>query len=144
MYSAAQIANYFLCLSDDEAGDLLTNLKLQKLLYYAQGVTLAITGLPLFDERIKAWEHGPVVPQVWHEFRDYGGGPIPIPVDFDVEAIDEKDREILDEVYDVYGQFSAWKLRNMTHAEAPWLNADRNDEISHGSMRSYFETQLDS
>lgn len=81
---AIDVARYFLALADEEAGDLVSNLKLQKLLYYAQGFHLAMTGRPLFDEPIQAWMHGPVVPAVYHAFKVYGSGPIPV-----AEAVDE-------------------------------------------------------
>src|SRR5450631_518283 len=60
MLTARAVADYFLSLVDEEAGDSLSNLKLQKLVYYAQGFSLALTGKRLFDEAIEAWEHGPV------------------------------------------------------------------------------------
>ena len=66
MISCQDVANYFLSLCDEDAGDLISNLKLQKLVYYAQGFHLAISGEPLFDEKIMAWEHGPVIPQLYH------------------------------------------------------------------------------
>ena len=118
----------------------MSHLKLQKLCYYAQGFHLAITGYPLFADRIEAWQHGPVVPALWHKYKKYGDGPIPkVEVDFDKFL--SATREILDEVYEVYGQFSAWKLRNMTHDETPWRSArtsGSNAEITHASLRDYF------
>ena len=66
-----------------EHGDGVSNLKLQKLLYYAQAWNLAIHSKLLFNDPIQAWVHGPVVPSVWHEFRKWSwqpiGGPILIP-----------------------------------------------------------------
>ncbi len=80
--TAHEIAKYFVSLVDEEAGDSISNLKVQKLLYYAQGGYLAFHDEPLFPEAIKAWAHGPVVPQVYHEYKQYGAGPIPVePVD---------------------------------------------------------------
>lgn len=142
MYTASDISKYFLCLCDEEAGDLLTNMKLQKLLYYAQGVTLALTDAPLFEDRIKAWVHGPVVPQVWREYRGYGSSAIPKDAGFDPGTIDPATCDILNEVYSVYGQFSAWKLRNMTHSESPWLSAGADEDISHTRLKDFFKTQL--
>lgn len=143
---AQDIANYFLTLVDDEVGDSLSNLKLQKLMYYAQGFHLALMGEPLFDEPIEAWEHGPVVPSLYHKFKQYGAGPIPRPEDgIDASAYSDEVRELLDEVFQVYGQYSASKLRNMTHVEPPWIEAHNispSTVITHDSMRSYFKTQL--
>jgi uncharacterized phage-associated protein len=55
---------------------------------------------------------------------------------------DHETRDLLDEVYAVYGQFSAWKLRNMTHQEPPWLTTPEGKEISHDTLRAYFVTQV--
>jgi uncharacterized phage-associated protein len=141
---AQDVANYFLMLVDDEAGDSLSNLKLQKLVCYAQGFQLALTGRTLFEEPIEAWEQGPVVPSLYHRFKQYGSGPIPPPAEgIDLDAYPEDVRELLDEVFQVYGQYSAWKLRNMTHAESPWIEAHSQSPstvISHDSMKSYFST----
>lgn len=143
---AQKIADYFLTLVDDEAGDSLSNLKLQKLMYYAQGFHLALLGEPLFDEPIEAWEHGPVVPSLYHKFKQYGAGPIPPSGNgIDAAAYSGELRELLDEVFQVYGQYSASKLRNMTHAEPPWVeahNISASTVISHDSMKSYFATLL--
>jgi uncharacterized phage-associated protein len=144
--SAGEIARYFLAVQDEEAGELISNLKLQKLIYYAQGFHLALFDRPLFSERIKAWKNGPVVPAVWHEYKDFSWGAIPRPATFDVNRYSEETRELLDEVNAVYGQYSATKLRDLTHDEPPWRDAwDRvqrgeSDEIKHDAMREYFRT----
>ena len=137
--SATEIAKYLISLVDREEGDSISNLKLQKLLYYAQGFHLAIFDKPLFHEALKKWAHGPVVPQVWHVYKEHGSGPIP------VEVIDRNDyspqiQELLNEVFQVYGQFSAAKLRNMTHNEPPWLQTEDNEVISHDLMKQFFKT----
>ena len=72
------IANYFLELAraDDEE---LSPLKIQKLVYYANGWHLAIKGKPLISEQVEAWPYGPVVPSLYRAFRSYGDGPITEP-----------------------------------------------------------------
>ena len=142
MLTCFDVAEYFLSKTDEEAGDVISNLKLQKLVYYAQGFTLAVTGKPLFDEQIEAWQHGPVVPDLYHRYKDHGAFGIPAPTNVDFSKFPAEIKEILDEVYDVYGQFSAWKLRNMTHEEAPWKNTEIGDVISLDLMHKYFKTQI--
>jgi uncharacterized phage-associated protein len=142
MLTCKDVAEYFLSLNDEDAGDLISNLKLQKLVYYAQGFHLALSGKPLFAERIEAWTHGPVCPDLYREYRVHGGNPIPRPAEIDFDKYGAETRELLDEVYHVYGQYSAWKLRNMTHEEAPWKDASPGETISHESLREYFRTQL--
>lgn len=79
--TAEQVANWFLAHNayqskDDEYIDPITHLKLQKLLYYAQGTHLAISGVPLFDENILAWEHGSVVREVYDKYHEKGRTPL--------------------------------------------------------------------
>jgi len=141
MIKCSDVAKYFLSLNDEEVGELISNLKLQKLVYYAQGFHLAMMDSPLFADSIEAWAHGPVVPSLYHAYKEYGAGAIPVPVDFDPDIIDSSTSALLDEVYSVFGQFSAWKLRNMTHDEPPWIEAFKGDGvISTVTMKKYFLT----
>ena len=125
---------------DEDAGDFISKLKLQKLLYYAQGFHLALYNAPLFDEGVFAWQHGPVVPSIFQAFKEYEKDALPRPAV--VPDLDKQTTELLDEVYQVYGQFSAWKLRNMTHDEPPWSETPAGGEISRDLLREYFKTQL--
>lgn len=144
MLNCFEVADYFLAKAgvqaDEETGDLISNLKLQKLVYYAQGFHLALHDKPLFEERIEAWMHGPVVPDLYHEYKHFGAEGIPGP-QIDLTKYDADTRELLDEVYTVFGQYSAWKLRNMTHEEKPWIDAAPLAAIiTHEAMRDYFKT----
>ena len=143
MLTCMEVAKYLLSKTDEEAGDVISNLKLQKLVYYVQGFSLAMNNRPMFEEDIYAWQHGPVVPSLYHAFKDNGAFGIPKPVDFDASTIPAEDRELMDEVYDVYGQFSAWKLRNMTHEEAPWKNTKVNEIIPKDAMKNFFKGLVD-
>jgi len=145
MNTCFEVANYFLKRQDPDAGDLMSNLKLQKLVYYAQGFHLAMEDSPLFNETIEAWEHGPVCVPLYQKYKQYGSEAIPIPYDADAYEIFSKAiHEILDMVHTYYGQFSAWKLRNLTHEDTPWKDAYHRGrtEITHGSMKNYFKTLL--
>ena len=142
MASARDVAKYFLSFSDEETGDLISNLKLQKLIYYAQGFHLALFNSPLFDEPIEAWQHGPVVPEVYHAYKEHGGQGIPTPTGNDFSCFTDEQKDVLDEVYAVYGQFSAWKLRNMTHEEAPWRDTAANMVITPERMKAFFDDKI--
>jgi uncharacterized phage-associated protein len=143
-YSVDQIASYFRTRTNAEDNDV-SNLKLQKLCYYAQGLLTAMrNGEPLFHEEIEAWDHGPVVPVLYHKYKEYGSQPIPPLNDFESEKIDPKDREALDDIYEYYAQYSPWRLRNMTHEEKPWNDAYKGDrKISVESLLEYFRSQID-
>jgi uncharacterized phage-associated protein len=143
MISAQKVAKYFLSKVEEDVGDGISNLKLQKLVYYAQAYHLAMYDKPLFAEQVEAWEHGPVIPGLYREYREYGSGNIPPPDDFDPSDYDAQATELMDEVYEVFGQYSAWKLRNLTHQERPWSEAyvdgARGRVISPGSMREFYK-----
>ena len=138
--TAGSAATYLCAIYDDDDSDF-TILKLQKLLYYAQGYALALLRRPLFGERIKAWEHGPVVPQVRIAYED-SPGVLPRPDDLDLLAVDPVVRAILDRVYADYGHYAAWVLRNLTHDERPWTETARNDEIDRQLMADFFAERL--
>lgn len=140
-YSAKVIARWFLNhvreLNSEEDEEFLTNLKLQKLLYYAQGSSLALRDEPLFNEDIVHWQHGPVVREVYWEYAENRGNPIRFDEDF-TDEIDEDTDALLRSVYETFGCYSAWGLRNMTHRETPWLETEMNEIISQDSIRKYF------
>lgn len=142
-YQAMTVAKWFVAWAEAEDADL-SNLKLQKLLYYAQGHHLARTGKPLFRETIEAWSHGPVVPQVYRAFKEFGSADIRLP-DSDAfmwDQIDAETTDLLISVWNTYGEFAAWRLRNMTHDEAPWKGNfkphERNLEIPQQDMLNFF------
>ena len=144
-YRPDQIANYFLTLVNDETGDAISNLKLQKLCYYAQGLAVATRGQPLFTDPVEAWTHGPVVPSLYRRYKDYGANPLSPQADFSPEVIDAADQGILNDVFAVFGQYSAWKLRDMTHEEAPWKSAYERapgSAISVESLAEYFNNEV--
>ncbi|WP_218837554.1 Panacea domain-containing protein [Gilliamella sp. Occ4-3] len=141
------VANYILSLNDNDAGDLISNLKLQKLVYYTQGFSLAILGKPLFNEKIEAWMHGPVIPDLYHKYKSFGSGAIDTDnLDIDFSKFSEDEKNLIQDVFNMYGQYSAWKLRNLTHEEPTWIGAygrSNSTEISLDSMRKYFLTQIE-
>jgi uncharacterized phage-associated protein len=123
MYTANEIADWFLGTLDRDAGDAVTHLKLQKLVYYAQAWSLALLDRPLFDEDFQAWAHGPVAPSLWRRFREHGWDALP-PPDAAPELAPEVEA-LLADVSAAYGEHSARKLEELTHGEDPWLHARR-------------------
>lgn len=146
MATAKEVANYLITLNNEkcqEGESGLTNLKLQKLAYYAQGFYGAIYNKPLFNEPIEAWTHGPVVPSLYHDYKQYGSNPIVSSLSQENLQLTDDEMTLLQEVYDVYGQFSAWRLRDMTHEESPWLNHEREaEEIPFEEMRDFFKSRV--
>ena len=143
---AIEVARYFIELAAaEEEEDRLSPLRLQKLLYYAQGWSLVLRNKPLFEESIKAWQHGPAVPTVWHAFKQYGSGAID-PQDVPPAKLDDESKGLIRAVWHAYRGFSAISLREMTHREPPWAKAAARRkpdapwtvEISRSTMRVYF------
>ena len=140
-YKAVDIAKWFLYKSLREKeqgdGDNITLLKLLKLLYYAEGCSLAVGNGSLFDEDIIAWEHGPVVVEVYQQYcRD----PYNLPFDENkdkesIKKITPTDENLLNQVYEIFGQYSAWGLREKTHRERPWLEATENGTVLKKKIR---------
>ena len=146
-YKALDIAKKLIRKADwDTAngGDNMTNLRLQKLLYYEQGYHLAKFGTPLFDEPIEAWMYGPVVPIVYDHYKQYGSQILPVEKD-EIDLTDDEE-DLFAEVFDAYRDFSTIGLMNLTHKERPWINAvphNKGTVISVSSMERFFKTQLD-
>lgn len=142
MYQASDIAKYFIHYANLEEDGMMTNLKLQKLLYYAQGFHLALFNQPLFREEIKAWQYGPVVEEIYHTYKGYSRNPLPDPKDFNPEVISLESKDLIDEVYRVFGKYTGTVLANLTHQEKPWINTGINQTITHELMSDYFKSQI--
>lgn len=140
-YTAMQIADWFLAHNRmaiaEMGGELISNMKLQKLLYYAQGSYMAISGDILFNDPIVAWKHGPAVNAVFQKYKDSGSGGIEHDGCILPDFTDETEN-ILEQVHEVFGQYSAWKLREMTRNEAPWIATEQGMEISPSKIKDYF------
>ena len=143
MISAKDVAQFFIMkgLNDEDSG--ITNLKLQKLLYYAKGFHQAIFDTALFEEKLSAWTHGPVIPDVYHEYKKYGNNPITKQEYDPHEKFKDDQLDLLNEVWSVFGQFSAWKLREMSHNEKPWSDHEKDASIIEDEeLGDYFKTRL--
>ena len=145
--TAHRIADYLIWLAH-EHGSFISNLKLQKLLYYAQAWHLAVFDRPLFEEKLEAWVHGPVVPSVYRRFRSYRFRNI----DEEIEApgLPARTVQFLHELAGEYLGIDAYALELMTHREDPWLKARGDLEphqasratISEEDMRAYFKAHM--
>ncbi|MEM9006861.1 MAG: type II toxin-antitoxin system antitoxin SocA domain-containing protein [Cyanobacteria bacterium P01_F01_bin.86] len=134
MQSALDIALYFLYRVDREAGDTISALKLQKLVYYAQVWSMVLRGHPLFQQPVEAWKHGPVVRELWEDYKDYRYEAIPTPT-AEPPSFAPAELEILDFVWVRYGELSAHQLRELTHSEPPWQNTRGDLSLDEASNR---------
>ncbi len=139
MPTCFDVAHFYLSKAKPDDGDFMTNMRLQKLAYYAQGLSLAILGCPLFEEEFEAWDLGPVIPELWKTYRHFGALPIPQESEevarsrFSLEQL-----QVLNLVYQEYGQYSGWKLSKMTHSEPPWLTTPKNNRIDKDTLKAFF------
>lgn len=140
-YDVKDIAKKIIAKTDTEHGDTISNLKLQKMLYYMQGFHLAFFGTPLFEEEIKAWQYGPVVPSVYEEYKRYESKAIDLP-EGPVIELTEDEEAVFDNVYDEYNQFSAVALMKMTHEESPWRSTEISQVIDKEKIKQFFNTQI--
>lgn len=125
----------------------MSNLKLQKLAYYCQGLHLAAHGAPIFSEEFDAWRHGPVVEALYHEYKQFGDALIPHQVGKAFFNLSPENQEMVDFVLDSLGSLGGWELVRRTHVEAPWKDVYvpmtyGGATISKESMKIHFDTVL--
>lgn len=119
------VADYFIGLSN-VTGSLITNLKLQKLVYYADAWHLANYDKALIDEDFQAWVHGPAIPALYGQYKEFGWQPI-VRKDLDenslkgiVDGFNPRVKTLLELVSDSYFGLTAFELERLTHNEDPW------------------------
>ncbi len=123
--SPSTVANYFLDLGRRESVPI-TPLKLQKLVYFAHGWYLGFTGEALVNERIQAWEFGPVIPSLYHEFKEFKNSPITRYIgNFQPADLTSQEttavRSLLDKVWSIYSRYTAAQLSALSHeTNGPW------------------------
>lgn len=110
-YSAMEVARYIITRCSEE-GRAISNLKLQKMLYFLWVDFYKKTGRKLFLDDICAWQLGPVVPEVYYEYCPYGGRPIFAEY---TSEIKNKDQRILDDLIRKYIDIPASVLVSRTH-----------------------------
>lgn len=145
MANVYDVADFFVRAANQGEDDQITNLKLNKLLYYSQGAFLARTGKPLFDNNIEAWKLGPVVPEIYRKYKICAGNPI-----FSDEAPDRamftsEEFDVLLDVFREYGKYTGSALVALTHrAGTPWSNTmeangnSGNGIVAQADMMDYF------
>lgn len=142
-------ANFFLKIVDRDAGSTITPLKLQKILYYAQGYYLAYYDKELFPQDFEAWAHGPANEAIYNKYKKYGFDSIPCPTD---ETINISDNicAFLSDIWQTFGIYDGKFLEEQTHKEEPWIKARKgcaigercHNIITKESMKEFFKTVI--
>jgi len=138
-YPAEDIAEWFIRYSNKRQ-EKITNLKLQKILYYAVGIYYISKKQSLIRENFEAWTHGPVIPTIYSKYKSNGRQSIK--PNSRVLQIDRKTEEVLKKNYEIYGRYTAEELRSMTHKEAPWKNAKQKETIEKDIIKDYFQKNV--
>lgn len=149
-YEALDIALYTInkCL---EIGRPISNLQLQKILYYEQGYYIAIKNRPLFDDNIVAWKWGVIVKSVYREYRIFSNKKLGDEVKkkrFNQEKIDKinslipnDDKKIIDKVIFNYSQYTAIELSMMTRSEEPYISTYPGEIIIKGKIQDFLKNK---
>ena len=145
-YSALDVAYEAINLLNKEKS-VVSNLKMQKLLYFFQGLYSVPDHEALFKDEFEAWQYGPVVRAVYREFRMFGANSIPAFSQAylerkEIRSLEEEDKGFIHDIALILKDCSASDLVNMTHEQSPWQNAydpkKTDNLISFESIDSYF------
>lgn len=148
---AEEVASHLIYMAEaDEESERLSPMRLQKLLYYTQGWGIACLERPIFREKIKAWTYGPVVPQIFHQFKAHGKNGIPPEAVEVPRTMEPSELTLIQSVWATYRAYSAVSLSEMTHNEDPWkeargslpLEASCENEIDLDSLYRYFSKHV--
>ena len=124
MVSPLAVAKYFIIRAYEDGREYqMTNMKIQKLLYYSQCLYLALFNEPLFAEEIQAWRYGPVCPSAYRFYSEFEAQQLPIPSKENLTEITPEIKEVLEEVWQYFGEYHAYYLSDLTHLEFPWKKA---------------------
>lgn len=125
-------------------GESITNLKLQKILYYVQGYVSKHCNEPAYPEEIYNWPYGPVVQDVYYEYSRNRANPIEEPEEEFLERAKQRLKKdpavlgVIDKVILKSYSFTASELVGKTHEEDPWKNTSESEEISYAKIAKYF------
>lgn len=148
MAKVQDVAAFFIDLAQKQnergMGDLATNMRVNKLLYFAQGWHLARYGKPLFDAPLEAWQYGPVVPEVYNRYSPFGAQGIIIASAPKDNVFTPEEYALLLDVATEYDNLSTSALMRITHETgAPWsrVNYKDKEQIPLKSIKDHFEAQ---
>lgn len=144
MYKPLDIAAYIVKLSN-EIGEPVTNMKLQKLIYYTFVWYAVEKNKRLFKEGIQAWKYGPVVTSVYETYKTYGGDVIKEMKNGNPDSLDDFTKSLIEDVFRVYGGKNAIELMELAHSETPWRDTfdpkDQTKVIPFEAIVSFYKAR---
>jgi uncharacterized phage-associated protein len=160
--NALELSEYIIA-KYDNVGDLITNKKLQKILYYIKAWGLVYFKDGIIDDDFEAWIHGPVCYSVYQEYKKFGYSPLKIDynglsssqyinnfkIKFGKTQEDKDKLEMIDVVFNKYGKLTSLQLELLTHSETPWLEAreslrpidNGNNVIKEETMKKFYSNK---
>lgn len=143
MLKASDVADFFISLGNAENEDPMTNMRINKLMYFAQGFHLQRFGTPLFKDEIKAWKYGPVVESIYRKYHPTGRNIITeCSPNFNISGFSADDIQLLLDVYNKYRSLSTSRLVEKSHeANTPWARTyvdGENRTIGLPLIKEYF------
>lgn len=153
-YNVLDVSQYVIKYSNEQDYGI-SNLKLQKILYFIQVYFLLEKDEPCFDDKIEAWDIGPVIPDVYDKYKQYANGGIPTEDYFIIDKnnvwdskrakyqdiITDADKQLINKVVDKFADRSVLGLTVLTQKQSPWINAynqKHGNEITTHALRLYF------
>ena len=139
-YKAHSIAVKIACIAQEKE-TILSHLKLQKLLYFAQGWSYVSFKKELFSDELEAWQHGPVCASIYHDFK-YRVPFEKIETNEMTEELGKKAVDFLEAVWEAYKDWSGWELEMLSHQEGPWkeyYEKGKNHVIPKEKIKSFFQ-----
>lgn len=119
IHPAKDVAKYLLWLGREDAST--TPMQLLKLVYISHGWTLGLLGHPLIAESVEAWQYGPVVPSVYHEYKKFRSNPITAIPSTEPDCFEPDEKDVMRQVWSGYGNYTGVQLSSMTHKPGtPW------------------------
>lgn len=134
MYTALNLSKYIVAKCIDD-GHPISNLQLQKILYYIQKNFLIRNDIAFSDD-IQAWQFGPVVPNVYYFYCGYGA--MPITTVCDRYKIEDKDEEVINAIIEGKRKLDPWIMVAETHKEnGAWDQIYKNGQGNHEIIPTY-------
>lgn len=142
-YGAIKVGQYIIKYSNENNLNI-SNLKLQKLLYFIQSHFLVQKNEICFTDEIKACDLGPIIQSVYNEYKHFGAGNIPcVFISYDISKgdIKENDRKLIDEVIDEFSTFTSSEMMEIIKGQDPWIKTyKQGKKISIGTklLKEFF------
>ena len=146
-HDARSVTNYVIRRSI-ERDNLLTPLQINKIVYFCHGWMLGIYSESLYWQYVEAWRLGPVVPDVYHSLKHFGGQPVSILVHApETEQFNPNELAVMNRIYNHYSQFDGMQLSTMTHEPGTpwsitWNRFGQNHPISNDLIERYFAARV--